>query len=916
MSPESSLTLTAGNRLARWLHEEHARDALAQGATVWETPDILPWSAWLEKLWDEAIETGAAGAHPPIRLGDGQALALWEGIIREWAGADSLLQPSATAELAQQAWQLVHDWRVPIGIDGTMAEDVRAFSGWSTRYRETCERHHWLDGARLIEALIPLVRAGRLSLPAKILLRGFDAFTPAQRLLLDALVAVGVSLDSAPAPAAAADASRVVLPMWRDEVQAAARFARARLHANPRARIGIVVPDLARHRELVCRIFDDLLAPDTRLPGGAVKPRPYNVSLGRALAEVSPVAEALALLSHSAMLHRTGTLVVESACAWLRSPYLNGAGEEWATRARLERYLREAREPVVTLKYLLHAAQGQGHDLENCPQLAGHLNDWRHQLTQLPKRAMPSQWVPVLTALLAAAGWPGNRPHDSHEHQALEHWRDLLGELRRYDAVTGVVAIDDIVARVQTMARATIFQPQAPMVPVQIVGLLEASGLRFDHLWVLGLQDENWPAAPRPHPFLPPALQRRLGLPHATPERELDYARQRTAQLISAGSEVVFSSARMEGDRLLAPSPLMQDLPERLPEAIGLDELLCHRDVIHRQRRTEAWQDDHAVPLAAGSAPGGTSLFRLQSACPFRAFSELRLHARPAPSTETGLDAQERGTLVHRALEKLWEELGEHSALANLDEAARSALARRVTGEVIEAVARRRPFTFTERFRDLEHERLTLLLDEWLALEQTRSPFRVLARESRRPLPVGPLTVTAAIDRIDVLEDGTLAVTDYKTGDPRPADWFGDRPREPQVPLYALYGTDQPVSALVYARVKRGQCQWRGLSERDTGLPGVKTLAESEQGGDFADGIEARAARQGSRDSGFASWPALHDHWRATLERLATSFQQGAAAVDPRDVDVCKHCHLPSLCRVHELDHRSGRRLVGDDSDV
>ncbi|OGI39029.1 MAG: hypothetical protein A2140_00050 [Candidatus Muproteobacteria bacterium RBG_16_62_13] len=77
------LTLTAGNRLARWLHEQQARAAIARGETVWETPDILPWSAWLEKLWDEAIESGALGRHPPLRLGDGQALALWESIIYE-----------------------------------------------------------------------------------------------------------------------------------------------------------------------------------------------------------------------------------------------------------------------------------------------------------------------------------------------------------------------------------------------------------------------------------------------------------------------------------------------------------------------------------------------------------------------------------------------------------------------------------------------------------------------------------------------------------------------------------------------------------------------------------------------------------------------------------------------------------------
>jgi probable DNA repair protein len=904
------LTLTAGNRLARWLHDEHARAAMARGETVWETPAILPWSAWLEQLWDAALETGALGRHPPIRLVDGQALALWESIIREWDGGPGLLQSSATAELAFEAWLRLHEWQAPASEEGSdeaasgpsMARgprfdpisDHRAFAAWAKNYRAALERHHWLDRARLIDALIPAVRARRLPLPDGIVLRGFDEFTPAQQALIDALRESGVAVTVETGPTSPANACRVAFPSLRDEVEAAARFALARWQANPQARIGIVVPELARHHALVSRLLDDILAPAARLPGGATARRPYNLSLGRALADVSPVAEALAMLQASVRMSRTNTMLLATASAWLRSPCVAGAAGEWAARSRLAQYLRAGREPEVSLRFLHKRAAGDKRGLEPCPQAGARLHAWQQRLAHLSARAMPSHWVPVLTELLSATGWPGDRPRDSHEHQALEHWRDLLGELRHYDAVTGAINFESVVARVQTLARATIFQPQSPMVPVQVLGLLETSGLQFDHLWVLGLQDDNWPPAPRPHPFIPVSVQRRHGMPHSTPERELAFARERTAHLLFAAPEAVFSHARRDGDRELSPSPLLSGLPERAPELLALAGTMRHAESIYRQRQLEPWRDDRAPALAGGEAGGGTGLFKQQSACPFRAFAELRLRAGSPPSDRPGLDPPERGSLVHQMLEKVWIQLRDHAALATLDEAALLKVVESIVDEVVGKAARFRPFTWTPAFRTLEKERLIRLAMEWLALERQRPPFEVLACEARQTLAVGPVTVTARIDRIDRLADGNPLVIDYKTGSPSIKDWLGERPREPQLPLYALYGSE-PTAAIAFAQVRRGEHRWRGLAARDTGLPGVVTAADA--------------------DTGSASWEELRHHWQAALERLAQAFHDGEAAVDPREPKVCKECHLPTLCRIREREHRAGKPPIGDEDD-
>ncbi|MEK7861728.1 MAG: hypothetical protein AAB295_00485, partial [Chloroflexota bacterium] len=84
------------------------------------------------------------------------------------------------------------------------------------------------------------------------------------------------------------------------------------------------------------------------------------------------------------------------------------------------------------------------------------------------------------------------------------------------DAFTGALGYRDALARLARRAAETPFQPKRDPAPVQVMGLLEAVGLDFDHLWIAGLHDEIWPASPRPNPFLPALLQRRMRVPHAS----------------------------------------------------------------------------------------------------------------------------------------------------------------------------------------------------------------------------------------------------------------------------------------------------------------------------------------------------------------------------------------------------------------
>ena len=146
----------------------------------------------------------------------------------------------------------------------------------------------------------------------------------------------------------------------------------------------------------------------------------------------------------------------------------------------------------------------------------------------------------------------------------------MLSEFAATGLGCGDIASDDALSLLRRIAAETMFQPESPDAPVQVLGSLEAAGLRFDHLWVSGLHDEAWPGAPNPNPFLPLGLQRAAGLPRCSPERELAFATLITERLLASGEDLVLSYPIRDGERDLAPSPLILRVSKAAPADLAL----------------------------------------------------------------------------------------------------------------------------------------------------------------------------------------------------------------------------------------------------------------------------------------------------------------------------------------------------------
>jgi probable DNA repair protein len=380
-------------------------------------------------------------------------------------------------------------------------------------------------------------------------------------------------------------------------------------------------------------------------------------------------------------------------------------------------------------------------------------------------------------------------------------------------------------------------------------------------------------------------LQRAHGVPHSSAERELEFARRLTGQLLQGAPEGVVSCAAQDGEQTLRPSLLVAALPERPPRELRLAFLDSLHRGIFESRRLERVVDPGPPPVPQGRhSLGGSSIFKLQSACAFRAFASLRLHARPLDGVEAGLDARQRGQLLHRVLEGFWRRARSSRALHDWPEELREEALSEAIEEALQQGKRERPDVLSGAFLGLERQRLTNLARQWLAIEAERPPFTVRDTERKVELEFGGVKLRAIIDRVDSLPDGRLVLIDYKTGPVRYADWLGDRPVEPQLPLYCV-ASREPMAALVYGRLRTGDMAFNGISEQHDMLPGVDP---SEQAGNLG-----------------MTWQDRQQQWRDVLTELAAAFHRGQASVDPlQRRKTCRNCRLETFCRVEELEAR------------
>jgi ATP-dependent helicase/DNAse subunit B len=178
--------------------------------------------------------------------------------------------------------------------------------------------------------------------------------------------------------------------------------------------------------------------------------------------------------------------------------------------------------------------------------------------------------------------------------------------------------------------------------------------------------------------------------------------------------------------------------------------------------------------------------------CAFMFYTDAVLRLEPRPDPAEGLDARQFGSLYHRIFEEVY-----RRPLPLEDEAALRAVVARVAGPILDAAPEKEGFRETPWWSQTRVEIVDNVVQSIVTLEGESGDYRFFMAEAafglrgNPPLVIGEgddrLAVRGFIDRVDRDSEGNIRVIDYKSGGKSDytAATFAEG-KKLQLPLYAL----------------------------------------------------------------------------------------------------------------------------------
>lgn len=840
-----NLILTPNHRLAAQIAQSWSVE-MRQHKAVWNAPRVYSIDHWLRHCWDELQDQNHTLVSGLAIVGQQQSRYYWDRAIAD-CGAQSAIDASTYADgrfskLASDTHRIVQNWNLSEQQIPKSTPSSRQFIQWVEAYNKLLSRNQLIT----IPASWQLVAQGfaqsALAGEDKIALYGFQSMPPAQQ----AVIAQATDCQQPITPQAIdGDGYLVACADPQQELIAATQWAAQQLAENPNQRIGLIIPELDHSLTQVSRLTAESLTDQ----GVDVA---VNISAGTALIETTVVRGAIELL---------GIFQYQRPLSqWLEllySPYSVFSQLPVQVLVDVELAVRDSKAFDFTLEQFLN-------HVSTAVRLSPHADSIALQLKPVFEcrsnhrknnkiRQSFSQWQAFFERSLSDLGWPGQHKLDTFEYQQREHWQRLLEQFCRLDNLGIEVGLTTARKHLVQMAQDAVFHPQTGDAPLQILGLLEGAGLKFDQLWIVGMHSQNFPAAVNINPLLPVDFQRCHAMPHSLPDRELNIAKALWRDYRSNARRLIASYPLLRGEEQLTASPLVFDVTR-----VALDQLVGNIKRqpywLERPDKTELVAETTiAYNPEREKIKGGSTLLKNQSTLPFNAFAVHRLWAEPLQQPIAGLTAKDRGILLHDILYRLWGEWHNAAHLHSLSEQQISDALEQVIEQSLTALSTQHPVLLGSRFRQLEHSRLQKLITAWLAQEKSRPAFEVIGREQLTSVDFGDLQITLRLDRIDQM-DGQSLVIDYKSGEVTPSHWQGDRPKDPQLPLYIM-ATKPQASGCAFAQIKGGNIKFIGIGE--SSFFEQQTVIDN--------------------------WPEQLEQWRKALSNLAYEFSSGFASIEIYD---------------------------------
>lgn len=416
---------------------------------------------------------------------------------------------------------------------------------------------------------------------------------------------------------------------------------------------------------------------------------------------------------------------------------------------------------------------------------------------------------------------------------------NVLREAKEQGGVLGAMA-PRAAARVLTRLMDGREVPPAPGGDPRIAiwGPLEARLQRRDLMILSGLNEGVWPAMPADDPFLSRGMRAALGLPSL--DQRIGLAAHDFAQLASAPHVVLTRALRRDGAPTLASRWLwrLQTLVKGAGEAAALPTA---QDYVEWARALDTPGKTRIAKPPRPRPPADKRLTRISVTQvetlirdPYAVYARRILGLDALKPVGATPGPAERGSAVHKAIERFEEGSDRTLLLELLDEELR------------------RAGVSPER-RAAERERLRVSADALIAwLAGRRQLGAAVYREKKGELAIGDVVLSGIADRIEI-GPGHVAILDFKTGEAATVKQV-ESGLAPQLPLEAAMLAAGAFAGVPAARTSE-LVYWRFGNAQPTPLPlALDAMAEAEKA---LAALRALLARYGEPDQPFLSKPRV-----------------------------------------------------------
>lgn len=840
-----SLIITANQRLALSLHEDYNLHKKQQALNL----KIKPLTIWLSELHE--LFTNHA-----ILLTDEQQFILWQTVLAQNQHIASYALNNALIEQIINTWSLMKQWQVPLDeLKNEEHLESQFFYQSALNYQQICLQNNWLDTPSLTEIIHNQLSLLSEYLPKQIYLAGFEEIPTALSTLLSTIKQY-CKIDVINTQLQPTHLSLNEFNNDDEEINYIADHLISYHKQYPLAKIGLVIPNLTARKNQITKAFKKLSQEQT-----------FRISASPALISYPIISIALKLISLLKSEVETSTLFY-----LLRSPYFSNK-QTFDSLYKLDYQLRQYNQFTFSLREIIAITR-------NFSEL-NELNAQLSELISLQKNSAiitntPKQWSEIFTQLLNIFYWPAEESINSTNFQIRQRFYTLLDHFASTTLIQPTIDLTEALLILTQLTETTLYQPQETNHPIHILGVLEALGQNFDYVWIAGMSEINWPTENNPNPFLSLAIQKKYHMPFSSQHKKQQFFTKITQQLLHMAPVTTVSYVSQHQEQKVKCSPLFKHIAiKNNPATIETENTFKHCQLEYfTDTQGPAFQPQENLE-------GGSTLFKLQANCPFKAFAQLRLKAKPLPEIYLGLNKQEQGILLHDSLFWIWQEIKTHKKLVSLSPPELTKIIEFSIDKAFTNLIKKMPKKLKTELASTEKNRLMIVINNWLELEKQRHPFTVIQSEKRRKINIKNLELSIQADRIDQLDDGNTVIIDYKTGEYNILDWLSDRFTEPQLPLYCVYH-DERISGAVIAEITAKSQRFKGIMLNSENIPGTYS--------------PTRFSPQTDEEA----WHTIKSEWRVQLEQLLDDFLAGQATVDPKEAKSCQQCNLQSVCRIYE----------------